>query len=201
MFQKDEMVIDKQDIQLNRLPLLHKDQNWISIFGNIKDKEIKKYLDEVISLENEEKELTQVLEKLENDKRQSMNMILKISDSINTDKKKENIKLLDEHKEMLLNLNDKIDEVLFRIELIPEKIRETNFQLLNATIKKGYENLSKKEEELSKVVDELDEVNERMKELVEKKIRNESWIDGIYTFMHRLLGNDIIDDLDRKAFK
>ena len=201
MFQKDEMVIDKQDIQLNRLPLLHKDQNWISIFGNIKDKEIKKYLDEVISLENEEKELTQVLEKLENDKRQSMNMILKISDSINTDKKKENIKLLDEHKEMLLNLNDKIDEVLFRIELIPEKIRETNFQLLNATIKNGYENLSKKEEELSKVVDELDEVNERMKVLVEKKIRNESWIDGIYTFMHRLLGNDIIDDLDRKAFK
>lgn len=201
MFQKDEIVIDKHNIQLNRLPLLHKDQNWISIFGNIKDKEIKKYLDEIISLENEEKELTQVLEKLEIDKRQSMNMILKISDSINTDKKKENIKLLDEHKEMLLNLNDKIDEVLFRIELIPEKIRETNFQLLNATIKNGYENLSKKEEELSKVVDELDEVNERMKVLVEKKIRNENWIDGIYTFMHRLLGNDIIDDLDRKAFK
>lgn len=201
MFRKSEVVIEKKDVQFNKLPLLHKDENWINLFGNTKDDEIKKYSDEIIELENEEKELLELLKTLDNDKKNCMTMILKVSDSVNTDKKKENIKFLDEYKEVLLNLNDKIDEVLFRIELIPDKIREANFQLLNATIKTGYENLSEKEKELSNAVEELDKVNKRMNELVEVKIRNENWIDGIYTFMHRLLGNDVIDNLDKKASK
>lgn len=199
MFRKNKVIVDRDNIQLNRLPLLHKDENWIGLFGNTDDKDIRKHLDEIISLENEEKELLQLLKQLNSDKKKSMAMILRVSDSVNTDKKKENIKLLDEYKEKLLNTNDKIDEVSFRLELIPGKIREANFQLLNATVIRGYQDLSKKEDELTSATKELDEVNKRMKELVEIKVRNEEWINGVYTFLHRLLGNDIIDQLDRKA--
>lgn len=204
MFQRDkgyEPILNEETLRRKRIPLLHKDENWIDLFGKSDDKEINEVKDRLIDLIKREGKLEKLLNRYKKDKTKYVKLILKASDSINTDKKKEDIRLLDEYKERLLSINEEMDELAFELETIPDEIRKTNYELLNMTIHKGYSELREKEEELEDAKEELLEVRERMKQLIEIKVKNEEWINEIYTFMHRLLGNDIIDFLDEKVFK
>lgn len=204
MFQRDkehEKILSDDVLRRSRIPLLHKDQNWISLFGKSNDRQINEIKDRLIELLKEEKRLNNLLKKYKKDKTKYVKLILRVSDSVNTDKNEDDIRFLDEYKERLLSVNEEIDDVEFRLDVIPDEIRSTNYALLNMTIKKGYIELREREEKLSDANEELDEVRERLKQLIEIKVENEEWINEIYTFMHRLLGSDIIDVLDKKAFK
>lgn len=204
MFQRDkgyEEILSDDVLRRSRIPLLHKDKIWISLFGKSDDKEINEIKDRLIELLQEEKKLKSILNKYKKDKTKYMKLILRTSESVNRDKNKDDIKFLDEYKERLITINEELDDIEFKLDVIPDEIRSANYALLNVTIKKGYIELREREEKLSGANEELNEVRERLKELIEIKVENEEWINEIYTFMHRLLGSDIIDVLDKKAFK
>ena len=128
-------------------------------------------------------------------------MILGVSDSINNENKKENIKFLDEYKDRIEIINNDLEELTFELETIPQEIREANAKLLNATIKYGYNELKIKEEVLDKSTEELYILRTRLKELINIKHDYEEWIDETYTFFHGLLGSKIIEEIDKERLR
>lgn len=190
--------LDKDIIQKNKIPLLIEDDNWIKLFGNVNDKNIQYIKEELMELAEKEKKLGKRKEELKKDKIHVMKMILGISDTINNENKIENIVLLDQYKQKLEDLNEELEDILYQLEVIPQDMRDMNFELLKATVEYGYKELKVKEKNLKNVTDEIKILRERLKDLINEKHDYEEWIDSTYSFLHGMLGSEEMEKLDKQ---
>ncbi|WP_353093382.1 hypothetical protein [Tissierella praeacuta] len=193
--------LDESILIKNRISLLHNDDSWNKLFGDANDKNIQNAKEELIQLVNKEREIEIRNRELQKEKMKCMKMILGVSDSINNDNKIENIKLLDDYKNSIININEELEEITFQLETIPKEIREVNLRLLNATIQYGYNELKTKERVVNESVSEIAVLRQRLKELIKTKNDYEEWVNEAYTFLHGLLGSEVIEKIDRERFK
>ena len=188
--------LEENIILKNRIPILVNDENWSKIFGGIEDKVIQSTKNELEELLKEQKKAEREMAKLQKEKVKDMKMILNISDVINNKEKVESADLLDQYKDKIYLINEKIDGIQYRLETIPQEIRDTNFRLLEATVKYGYRELKEKKNKLEKIVEEIEELKERLRESINEKHDYEEWINSTYTFLHGMLGNEEMERLD-----
>lgn len=200
MFGKN-FIIDEDFLRKNKIPLLQTDKSWIKLFGNAKDKSIQNTKIELIELLSKEKKMEAKVRKLQKEKTDSMKMILGVSNSINNDNKLENIVLLDEYKNQLIKINEELDDLTFQLEMIPKEIREVNLKLLNATIQYGYDELKYRARVVSQADEEIRKLREQLKELISTKHDYDEWISETYTFLHGILGSEIIEKIDRERLR
>lgn len=199
MFNKDlKLNLDKKIIRKNNIPLLYKDDQWIKLFGEIEDKSLTEPKEEIIGLKKVESEYRAEWRDLEREKTKMMKLILTASDSVNNENQVENVPLLDEYKDTMLTIKDRMDELQFELELIPGKIRDANFRLLEATVAIGYSEIKIKRQVLEESSRELEELRIRLRELVEIKYDAETWVNEGYLYLHGLLGSEVIDQIDRE---
>jgi len=200
MFEK-KVVVDKNILRKNKIPLLHNDKSWKKLFGDVKDININNAKEEIVNLVSREKELEDKSKKLSKEKLNCMKMILGVSDSVNNNNKVENIGLLDEYKSKMVEINDELEEIAFELETIPKEIRDANLRLLNATIQYGYDELKNKEGIVEKSKTEIEVLRERLKELINIRHDYEEWINETYQFFHGILGPEIIEKIDEERLK
>lgn len=200
MFSK-EIELDEKIIIKNRIPILVRDENWIELFYDVDDKDIQLARKELDALLEEEDNIEKELRDLQIQKIKDMKMILKVSDAVNNEDKVESVELLDSYKKNILEINDSIDEITFRLETIPKEILEANFNLLKATVNYGYKELKIKEKKLDATSNEVEELKSRLKDLINEKHDYEEWINATYTFLHGLLGNVQMEELDNKILE
>lgn len=203
MFRKT-ISLDESILQKNRIPLLIKEPEWVKLFGDNKNKYIQESKEELNQLLTRQNVLKSYYEKLQKKKRKYMKMILNVSESVNNENnnnKEKHLELLDEYKEKILEINEEIEDVKFQIETLPKEIRNSNFQLLTATVEYGYNELKSREKILNKSLVEIDILREKLKTLLEIKYSTEEWINETYTFLHDILGSEVIEEIDRENFK
>ncbi|MBZ2176019.1 hypothetical protein K8M07_12295 [Schnuerera sp. xch1] len=190
--------LDENIIIKNRIPLLIDNENWIELFQNTDNKNIQQNRDELIELVKRQKNMEKEEITLKKEKNIAMKMILGISDAINNGNKTQNLDLLDEYKEKMENTNERLDDIAYKLEGIFQQIRETNFNLLKATVYYGYKELKQKEKELKTITDELESIREKTRTLINQKYDYEEWINSTYSFLHGMLGNDEMEKLDEQ---
>ncbi|MBU5438514.1 hypothetical protein KQI42_10865 [Tissierella sp. MSJ-40] len=200
MFNKS-INLDEDILLKNKIPLLINDPTWTKLFGEANDKSIQNTKEELIQLVNNESNLDMKSRELQKEKLNCMKMILGVSDSVNNENKLENIELLDEYKKRIHEINEEIDEVTFQLETIPKSIKESNFNLLKATVKYGYDELKYREKVVNQVVGEIESLKEKLMELINTKHDYEEWINETYPFLHGLLGSNEMEKLDREILK
>lgn len=201
MILRKSTILGEEIIKRNKIPLLYKDPSWMKLFGNVKEKNIQRAKEELIDLVAREKELEAKTKELQREKLKAMKMILGISDSVNNENKSENLKLLDEYKDKIHNINEELDELTYELERLPKEIRETNLKLLNATIEYGYKELSHREKIVRDSAEEIDILRARLKELIRTKHDYEEWVNETYRFFHGLLGSQTIEKIDEERLK
>lgn len=193
--------LDENILRKNKIPLLFNEPSWVKLFGDTGDKDIKNKKEELIQLITKEKEMSIRSRKLQKEKLESMKMILGVSDSVNNDNKTENVILLDEYKDKIYSINQELEELTFQLEMMPKEIRECNFKLLNATIQYGYDELRYKEKIVSQSIEEIEVLRQKLKGLMETKHNYEEWINETYTFLHGILGSEVIEKIDKERLK
>ena len=193
--------LDKDILLKNKIPLLYSEPSWTKLFGNVDNKKIENVKEELMELVSREKELEIQNRELQKQKLKSMKMILGISDSVNNESKVENIGLLDEYKEQILQINQALDELTFQLETIPKEIRESNLQLLKATIEYSYSELKIREKFVKEANSEIETLRARLKTLIDTKHNYEEWINETYTFLHGVLGSEEIEKIDKERLK
>lgn len=200
MFMKN-IDLDENIILKNNIPILIKAEDWIALFNDVNDRAINNNKEILQNLLKEERRLELKIEQLQKDKMKCMIMILKVSDAINNEEKVEKVGLLDEYKENIHNINEKIEELTIKMESIPMDIRDVNYELLKATVKYGYSELKIKEKKLEEVTNEFDKLRERLKVLLNEKINYEESINATYSFLHGMLGNKEMEKLDKQILE
>ncbi|MDU5080381.1 hypothetical protein [uncultured Tissierella sp.] len=193
--------LDQSILLKNKIPLLYNDESWVKLFGDVNDKNIQNTKEELIELVSKERELEIQNRELQREKLKCMKMILGISDSINNDNKVENIALLDDYKNRMISINEELEELTFQLETIPKEIREANLKLLNLTIEYGYDELKVKEKVVAQSIGEIEVLRQKLKNLIKTKHDYEEWINETYTFLHGLLGSEVIEKIDKERFK
>jgi len=191
-----DIELDESIIAKNKIPLLINNKDWLNLFGKLNNKSIqsvKEKLEETVKIR---RNLEREENKLNEDKKFAMKMILGISNAVNNENKTHDVKLLDEYKEKIENINVRLDSISYELETTYEEIRELNLELLKATIYYGYKELKKREEKLKDITEELESLREKTKELINEKYDNEEWVRATYSFLHGMLGWKETDKLD-----
>lgn len=196
--------LDENILRKNRIPLLIHNSDWVKLFSDEKNKQIQESKEELQRLLIKEKELKILEKKLNKSKTKYMKLILKVSEAVNNEENTNthlDLQLLDQYKEEIPKINEEMEDIKFQLEMLPKEIREVNFQLLTATVEYGYNELKNREKILARSLQEIQNLRARLMELLEIKHDNEEWIDETYTFLHGILGREVIEKIDREKLK
>lgn len=192
---KDKNINSK--IQNVKVPILTLDSRWYELFP---DENKPRHISE---LEHKVNELLKLQGKLVNDikdmkslKKKLLKEIVVNMDIKNDIVSKSKEKKLVQNKRFIDELNEKIENSSEELSMLPYKIREANAELLSQSIKNCYERINDNKEELSNITDWIMNTREELKDKILTKNDMEATNDQIYTYLHDILGAEVIDMFD-----
>lgn len=180
----------------NNIPLLVNSFEWKNMFGNLDNNDIQNAKKELLEHLRNQRKYKSDLKKLQNKKRDIMVDIVNLSHKVNNNDKN-SISKLELSRSEMLEINKEIENLEIELDNMPSKIRHSNFELLNITIKIAYQDLKIKEKKLVPIYNEIEELRIKLKELIENKNDYEEEINNAYTFLHNMIGKEEIEKLDQ----
>lgn len=193
-----EIDIDEKIIRKNRIPILIKDESWKSLFSENQRKGMEELVDNLEELMDEEKELEKLLKSANREKKILLNKVLKLSDEANSNDNMEALDKLEYTKNKILEVSDKIDEIQFRLEILPKEMYDLNLELLKKTISISYEDIMKGRKRVNYLDVKIEKLRKVLGEMWEEKFEKEKRINELYLYLHGVLGHEETDKLDKK---
>ncbi len=177
-----------------RIPVLTLDQKWHELFkftpktADIKELEEKlnEYLKRQGFINNEIKGLKKVKSDLMSDIVSNMN-----EDGEASAKQEKN-------QELIKEINDKIDEYNDELLDIPALIKETNDELMIATMDIFYHKLYDNSRGIIEISEWIRKIRVELKNKIVSKKAKEIENQLAYTYMHNIFGHEVIDIFDLK---
>lgn len=189
-------------LKKNDINILTLDERWNKLFKIIPiNREIKKCQDSLNKLIGQEAALFQEQQNIEPEKKKHLNNIIALTQEA-FDKDNEQAKhSLVESKQCVEHLNKRAVELEDELLAMKNKIRESNFKLLEETVRYVYNVMAKSKEREAKLEAELDLLKKRLKELqIQRQNLTTDWTE-VYAFFHDLMGSDELTKLDKQFFK
>lgn len=180
-----------------KLPILTLDSRWHEIFPEDKKNAAIRELE--LKVNNLLKRQGKLVNDIKDMKRLKSNLLKDIVDNMDigkdlTDKAKE--KKLGKNKQFVNELNDKIDKSMDELAEIPYQIKVVNEELLAESINVFYYELEENKEEIKEVTDWIANIREELKHKILIKQDLEAKNSLIYTYMHDILGAEIMELFD-----
>jgi len=200
---KKEKKFDFNSIVKNKkLPILTLDVRWHELFPeNDKPEEIKELEQKVNNLLKKQGKLVNDIKDMKKLKNSLIKDIM-VNMDIGTDligKAKE--KKLDKNKQYINELNGKINISMDELSEIPYQIKEANEELLVESMNICYDRIANNKEEIKKIAEWIAEIRDALKTKILIKQDMESKNSLIYTYMHDLLGPELMEGLDKERNK
>lgn len=193
-----QIEIDKMIIKRKKIPVLIKDNAWESLFKENQTEKMKELSNKLEELIIEEREVEKELKETHRRKKILMNKVLKLSDEANSNNDKVALAKLENTKDRILEVNDKLDELQFRLEMLPKEIHDTNFELLKETVAISYEDITEGRERVGHLDVEIQKLRKILGKMWEEKFTKEKRINDLYLYLHGTLGHEETDKLDKE---
>ena len=197
-----EKDIKLDDGLLKKVPILILDKNWHNIFPQ--EKKTKKILLLEETLSNLLKEQGQ----LNNDykdyiklKKQLMGDILNLTDEAFTNEIEMAKEKMGKNKKYILEINNKLKKIQKRLEKLPDEIEETNYRLLKESVIISYKEMKVHQKKLKELTEWIEKTREILKNKIEEKTIHEEKASEIYSYLHDLVGLELIEYLDKKLWR
>lgn len=189
--------IDDKTFRRIQLPILVQDDNWLNELETFENETIL----ELIKMSREqlrlEEELETELRQHQKEKKALMEKILEWSDEANQKNDKKAEQKLEKARNSVLKLNDEIDELQFKLDLIPKDIKKLNEALFHETIDAVYGYISEGKQRLDTLNEEIQEIRKLLGTMYEEKFDLENRVESVYKYLHTTLGKDETDQLDQ----
>lgn len=184
-------------VKNKKLPILTLDTRWHEIFpSEMKTVRIKELENRVNQLLKEQGKMVNDIKDMKRLKKTLISDIVVNMDIKNDLLGKSKEKKLDQNKRYINELNEKIDDASDRLADLPYEIKEANEELLSECIKSCYERIHENQEELNRITDWIQKTREELKMKILLKHDMETANNLIYSYMHDVLGADVIDVFD-----
>lgn len=186
-------------INNKKLPILTLDARWHELFPDeIKTFRIKELEQKVNQLLKNQGKLVYDIKDMKRLKKTFMSDIMVNMDIKNDLLGKSKEKRLDQNKRYIHELNEKIDKASDKLSELPYKIKETNEELVLESIKSCYERIHDNQDKLEDITEWIKDTREKLKKKILDKYDMETENNLMYTYMHDILGSEVIDEFDMK---
>ena len=200
---KKEKRLDFTGVVKNKkLPILTIDSRWHEIFTeDMKTPAIRELEQEVNRLLKKQGKLVHDIKDM---KALKSNLLQGIMENMGpgrdlSGKLKE--KKLDQNKQFVKELNEKIEMAMDELSEIPYQIKKVNELLLAESIQVFYQQLEYSKEEIKELNDWIANIRQELKEKILMKQDMEEKNSLIYTYMHDILGAEIMELFDKEQGK
>ncbi|BCN31936.1 hypothetical protein [Anaeromicropila herbilytica] len=200
MAKKKEDIDFREALKSRRIPILTLDTKWHALFdGHEKPsniKELEKKLNELMKSQgqkvNDIKDLKALKKKLMDEIIQ--NMDTSTGGALGSLKVKKQIK----SQQLIQDINDKLRQADDDLADLPYLIKAVNEELLIESMKICYDRLRMNEEEINKYGEWITRTREELKKNLIIKQEMEADNSALYSYMHNMLGANVIQQMDVK---
>jgi hypothetical protein len=202
MGKKDKKIDFHSVVKNKKLPILTLDVRWHELFPDIeKTFEIKELEQKVNNLLKKQGKLVndiKDMKKLKNSLIKDIMVNMDIGDDLIGKAKG---KKLDKNKQYITELNEKIISAMDELSEIPYQIKEENEKLLVESLNIFYDRIAENSEEITKIALWIAEIREELKNKILIKQDMETKNTLIYTYMHDLIGAELMENFDMEHSK
>lgn len=191
--------IDKPLNIEKRVHILTLDNRWHELFSD------KKKIRKIVELEKKLNKLISEQGQLTNDLKEysllKKKMMVDIVDNMKEaieDEDDNAINEMQKSKKYINDIKDKLDKIEGRMGNLPREIQDINKELLEYTMQDCYMRMYDTKKELDELQEWIDRVREELKEKVVRKTEVKEEYDRLYSYMHDLVGYEIIELYDKK---
>lgn len=181
---------------LKKLPILTLDQRWYRLVPEVsKTDEIRYWEKRVNELLKKQGQVNEdILEVKKIKKRLFKGIVNHMDEDDNNPKKK---KIMSESQRLIYEARDKMAELEDESEEIPKKLRDANLHLFVETVKMCYSKMNSNSRDLEVLDKWIEETRIKLKKNLLVKQDKEDMNDQMYSYMHAILGPEIMGELDR----
>ncbi|MBP1754793.1 MAG: hypothetical protein H6Q59_1191 [Firmicutes bacterium] len=182
-----------------KLPILTLDARWHELFPEERKTSSIKELEQRVN--NLLKKQGKMVNDIKDMKRLKSNLLKDIVDNMDIGKDlagKANEKKLGKNKQFVNELNEKINRAMDELADMPYQIKIVNEELLAESIRVFYYELEENKDEIKEVTDWIAGIREELKNKILIKQDLETKNNLIYTYMHDILGAEIMELFDNQ---
>lgn len=183
------------------LPMLILDPVWLALFPKEeKSPEMIKYEKALINLMKKQAAFTENKKALELLKKKELASIHNYAEKIHKDKDSTAKPFIKISRNDYLSAKQKLIETEEKLKDIEEKIQRVNKRLLAETIYKSYALMTESRKNIKEADEKVEALRNELKETIAFRYDNEELFHKTYDLLHRLMGSEIIDALDRENY-
>ncbi|WZL72179.1 hypothetical protein QBE52_13925 [Clostridiaceae bacterium 35-E11] len=193
-----DITLDEKLMKKNKIPVLVLDKDWKFLFEENMTKTMKKAAKDLEKMVAEEKQGRRQMLIYKKQKKTLMEKILQFSDDVNRNEKKESLEKLEQAKNQLLEINDQMDELQYKLETLPKEIEKLNLTLLKETINLAYRDIEEDTTKIDVLTETIGKLRQQLAESWDEKITLEEKVQRMYSYLHNTLGHEETNKLDKK---
>ncbi len=189
-------------VKNKKLPILTIDNRWHELFvEEYKTPEIKDLENKINNLLKQQGKMVHDIKDMKKLKSNLLNDIVDNMDIGEDAVGKAKGKRLDKNKQYINELNVKIDLAMDELADIPYRIKELNEELLIQSFECFYEHLEDNILELQEVAEWIAKIRDELKVKILLKQDLETKNSKIYSYMHDILGGELMELFDKENNK
>lgn len=190
----------KNNVAYKQLPIVILDERWHHLFPD-KDKtpEIKTLEKNLADLMKKQGQITNDIKALKKIKADLMKEIIDNSETDDGKKDSKRQKIMERNQKLLMEANEKLENLLQEEVEIPGKIRAANIELVIEGVDVCYKRIHKNYTDIQLLGKWINEMRIELKKRVLIKQDKELKNTEIYSYMHDILGPDLIEIFDNKT--
>lgn len=192
-----EIVLERDLIKKNKIPILITDKTWQLLFNGYMTASIKKNADALSLLLLKEKEIRSQIREYQKSKNKKMKEILYFSNEVNKHESENALEKLEDAKQKILEINEALDDLVFELQIIPQKKEKLNIEILRETIQLAYKDIKEGNERIDRLAEEISVLRQQLIERRDEKIDLETRAETLYSYLHNTLGYEETDKLDK----
>ncbi len=177
-----------------KFPVLILDNKWHRLFTQRnQSKEIKDTAEELKALVGRQGGLNNDIKDIKRLKQKLMDEIVSgVDDTPLNDKE------MEEHKRLIEECNEKVDQKQDELLDLPAQINEVNHKLMLLTMEVCYDIIESNTSEIADIANWISDIRVELKKNVVRKQEKEWMNQELYSYMHDIFGPDVIEVFDMK---
>lgn len=199
---KDKEIDLKRDyirdiLTTKKFPIVLLDPLWYSAKECIKSSVIDKAEKELRELLKEQARLNTDYKEYQVMKQNFLKRILVISEKVQVKGEDQAFAELDKLQLSILGINQKIEDIEARLEIIDDEIQNKNKEMISEMIAVGYGYIETYKERSQKLETEITELRLMMLKKTAQKKESDAFLKDIYNYLHSIIGREQIEVIDR----
>lgn len=189
----------QKSFENKKIPILTLDTRWHELFPEYDKPDYIKGLEEQVNtLIKRQGKLTTDIKEIKALKKKLIHEIIERMDTDTLSTKAENEKKLEQNHKLIQEANEKIAEYDEELGRVPYLIKEANKNLMIESMSICYNQLQMNTKEIQQLEDWILKTREELKDKILMKQDIEKKNETMYTYMHDLLGVEVMEMFDQK---